>query len=98
VLPARLYPANAAAAPGGVADGAVVDPGDGRGRFEATIDGERLVGEATRVRDDARRGVASAYGSRGSSMQCDYAMSAPRRGAGTCVLSTGARYRVHLGD
>jgi hypothetical protein len=31
-------------------------------------------------------------------MHCAYAMSAPRRGAGHCTLSSGARYQVHLGD
>lgn len=98
VLTARLYPSNDAATRSGIVTGAVIDLHDGRGRFEIEIDGERLVGEATRLREDTRRGVASAFGTRGTSMQCDYTMTSARKGAGRCQLSTGARYQVHLGD
>ncbi|MBI2317061.1 MAG: hypothetical protein HYU75_08670 [Betaproteobacteria bacterium] len=56
-----------------------------------------LVGEATRVSGDERKGIASAYGAGGSYMSCEYQMMSPRRGAGTCVFSNGARYKVHIG-
>jgi hypothetical protein len=57
-----------------------------------------LAGEATRVSGDERKGVASAYGPNGSFMSCEYQMSSPVRGAGTCGFSDGARYQVHIGN
>ena len=60
--------------------------------------GDLLTGEATRVAGDERKGVASAYGAGGSYMSCDYQMSSPYQGAGTCAFSNGARYRVHIGQ
>jgi hypothetical protein len=68
----------------------------GKGRFNLTYEGETLSGEATRVDGDARRGVASAYGPTGTFMSCDYQMNSPRQGAGTCTLSNGAKYQVHI--
>ena len=59
--------------------------------------GEVLTGEATRVSGDERKGVASAYGSGGSYMSCEYQMQTPYQGAGTCTFSNGARYQVHIG-
>jgi hypothetical protein len=31
-------------------------------------------------------------------MTCEYQMSSPMQGAGTCSFSNGARYKVHLGN
>jgi len=42
--------------------------------------------------------VASAWGPNGSFMSCEYQMSSPLRGAGTCNFSDGARYQVHVGN
>jgi hypothetical protein len=97
-MTARLYPANELAAQRGMLVGSVVTLSDGRGRFVLDYDGDRLSGEATRVRGDERRGIANAYGARGTFMSCDYRMATPTRGTGTCALSDGARYSVHLGD
>ena len=97
-LAARLYPANAVASQRGMAAGTVVDFGNGKGRFVLDYEGERLSGEATRVRGDERRGIASAYGPRGTYMSCDYRMTSPSQGTGSCTLSDGARYTVHLGN
>ena len=98
VLQARLYPANDIAAQTGLVTGTVTNMMTGKGRFQPNSRGEPLVGEATRVDGDARRGVASAYGAGGSFMSCEYQMHTPTQGAGTCAFSNGARYQVHIGS
>jgi hypothetical protein len=97
VLQARLYPANDAATQTGLLSGTVTNMMTGKGRFELDYRGELLVGEATRVPGDDRRGIANAYGQRGTFMNCEYRMTTPYQGTGTCNLSSGARYQVHIG-
>jgi hypothetical protein len=97
-LPVRLYPANEDATRTGVLTGSVVNMMTGKGRFQLTYQGDTLTGEATRVDGDARKGVASAYGPTGMFMSCEYQMNSPRQGAGTCSLSNGAKYQVHIGS
>jgi hypothetical protein len=97
VLQARLYPANEVATQTGVISGTVTNMMTGKGRFQLNYQGETLVGEATRVDGDARRGVASAYGQGGAFMSCEYQMNTPRQGAGTCTFSNGAVYKAHIG-
>ena len=97
VLPARLYPANDIATQTGVIHGTVTNMMTGKGRFQLNYRGETLSGEATRVDGDSRRGVASAHGSGGSYMSCEYQMRTPQQGAGTCQFSNGAKYQVHIG-
>jgi len=97
-LDVRLYPVNEEATRTGVLTGTVVNMMTGKGRFQLAYEGETLNGEATRVDGDARRGVASAYGRNGLFMSCEYQMSSPRQGAGTCTVSTGAKYQVHIGS
>ena len=97
-LPARLYPANDIATETGVVTGAVTNMMTGKGRFNLNYRGDALTGEATRISGDERRGVASAYGSSGAYMSCEYQMNNPRQGAGTCVFSNGARYKLHIGQ
>jgi hypothetical protein len=97
VLAARLYPSNDIAAQQGMVTGTVTNMMTGKGRFQMEYRGELLVGEATRVHGDDRRGVASAYGPRGTYMSCDYQMTTPYQGTGTCTLSNGAQFSVHLG-
>lgn len=98
VLQARLYPANEVATQTGVINGTVANMMTGKGRFQLVYQGETLVGEATRVDGDAKRGVASAYSPGGTFMSCEYQMNTPRQGAGTCTFSNGAQYKVHLGS
>ena len=98
VLPARLYPANDIATQTGVIHGTVTNMMTGKGRFQLNYRGETLSGEATRVDGDSRRGVASAHGSGGSYMSCEYQMRTPQQGAGTCQFSNGAKYQVHIGS
>lgn len=97
-LTARLYPENDAATQVGLLSGTLTNYLNGKGRFQLEYRGELLAGEATRVEGDARRGIASAYGPRGTYMSCEYQMATPARGTGTCRLSDGARYRVHIGS
>ena len=96
-LHVRLYPANDVATQSGVLSGTVTNMMTGKGRFQFEYQGELLAGEATRVSGDERRGVASAYGPRGTYASCDYQMNTPVQGAGTCMFSTGAKYQVHIG-
>jgi hypothetical protein len=97
-LQAKLYPANELATQTGVVSGTVTNMMSGKGRFLLDYRGEVLSGEATRVSGDQRKGVASAYSPGGSYMSCEYQMSSPYQGAGTCTFSNGARYQVHIGN
>jgi hypothetical protein len=97
LLQARLYPSNEAATQAGMLSGTVTNMMTGKGRFHLVYQGETLVGEATRVPGDERAGVANAYGQRGTYMNCSYRMTTPYQGTGTCTMSTGATYSVHLG-
>jgi hypothetical protein len=97
VLHAKLYPANDLATQTGVVVGTVTNMMTGKGQFQVNYMGEVLNGEATRVSNDERRGVASAFSQKGSFMSCEYQMSTPLQGAGTCVFSNGAKYQLHVG-
>jgi len=96
-LNVRLYPVNDLANQTGVLTGQVTNMMSGKGRFQFSYMGETLAGEATRVANDERRGVASAFGGRGTFAKCEYQMSTPYQGAGTCIFSNGAQYQVHIG-
>jgi hypothetical protein len=98
VLHARLYPENELATQTGMVAGTVTNMMTGKGRFQIQYSGEVLTGEATRVSGDDRKGIASAWGPSGSFMSCEYQMSSPLQGAGTCSFSNGARYKVHIGN
>lgn len=97
VLHARLYPANDIASRGGVITGTVTNMMTGKGRFQLQYQGETLTGEATRQGGDEKRGMASAYGSGGMFMQCEYLMNTPTQGSGSCIFSNGAKYQAHIG-
>jgi hypothetical protein len=97
-LPVKLYPSNDLANQSGLLTGQVTNLMTGKGRFTFNYQGETLVGEATRVANDERRGVASAYGPRGTFARCEYQMSTALMGAGSCTFSNGAQYQVHIGS
>lgn len=97
VMQARLYPANDIASRSGILSGTVTNMMTGKGRLQLPYRGEMLVGEATRVADDERRGVASAVGANGTFMSCEYQMRTPVQGSGICTFSDGARYQAHIG-
>ena len=98
VLHARLYPDNDVATQTGMVSGTVTNMMTGKGRFQLQYAGEVLTGEATRVSGDERKGIASAYGPSGAFLSCEYQMSTPMQGAGTCMFSNGAKYKVHIGN
>ena len=98
VLQARLYPANDVATQTGVLAGTVTNMMTGKGRLQLEYRGETLVGEATRAPGDRMAGIANAYGERGTYMSCAYRMTTPYQGTGSCSLSNGAKYQVHLGS
>lgn len=97
VLNARLYPANELATQTGMIVGTVTNLMTGKGRFQVNYQGEILTGEATRVSNEERRGVASAYSPKGAFMSCEYQMNTPYQGVGNCTFSDGAKYQMHLG-
>jgi hypothetical protein len=96
-LQARMYPSNEVATETGMLSGTVTNMMTGKGFFQLNYRGEMLSGEATRVPGDERRGLANAYGQRGTYMSCDYRMTTPYQGTGSCSLSNGAQYQVHIG-
>jgi hypothetical protein len=98
MLNVKLYPINDLANQTGVLTGTVTNMMTGKGRFTFNYQGETLVGEATRVDNDERRGIASAYGPSGMFAKCEYQMSSPRMGAGTCMFSNNAKYQLHVGS
>ena len=93
----RLYPSNDVAVGTGVITGSVTNMMTGKGIFNVTYLGEVLTGEATRVASEERRGVASAFSTKGMYMSCQYQMNTPYQGAGTCTFSNGAAYQMHIG-
>ena len=69
----------------------------GRGTFQASIQGENFVGEATRKAGSSREGLASGAGTRGGYLSCQYSMNSSTMGMGSCRLSNGALFSMHVG-
>lgn len=97
-FPARLYPANPLASGYGVINATVTNDLQGRGSFNASINGEPFVGEATRKAGSSREGLASGVGSRGGYLSCQYTMNSATLGTGTCRLNNGAVFTMHVGN
>ena len=97
-FPARLYPANDLASRYGVINATVTNDLHGRGTFNATINGESFVGEATRKAGSSREGVANGAGNRGGYLGCQYTMNSSTQGTGTCRLNNGAVFTMHVGN
>ena len=97
-LAARLYPANAVATSMGAASGLVTSYASGRGEFSVVIGAETFSGEATRGNSYGAKGIASAIGTRGNSLRCEYTMNSGQFGSGRCVMSSGAEYDLHFGN
>jgi hypothetical protein len=64
-------------------------PGFGRVHREVYGDGRMPSGQ---------RGIASATGTRGTYVNCEYALTDSNRGTGACVFSNGATYQLHFGS
>lgn len=97
-FPVRLYPANEQAGGYGVINASVTNDLHGRGNFNANINGESFVGEATRKPGFKREGQANGAGNRGSYLSCEYVMNTATLGAGTCRLNNGAVFSMHVGN
>lgn len=95
---ARLYPANDFARMHGMVAAVVTNDLNGRGHFSTTIQGESFTGEATRVAGSGKDGVANGAGNRGSYLTCRYTMNSPTLGTGSCRLSDGAQFTMHIGS
>lgn len=95
---ARLYPANELAAGYGVINATVTNDLHGRGSFSTSIGGEVFSGEATRKAGSSREGLANGAGNRGSYLGCAYTMNSATLGSGTCRLSNGAIFNMHVGS
>lgn len=95
---ARLYPANDMASAYGVVPAVVTNDLNGRGHFSTTIHGESFTGEATRLAGSSRDGVANGAGSRGGYINCRYTMNSATLGTGSCRLSNGALFTMHVGS
>jgi hypothetical protein len=68
---------------------AVGYPGFGRVHREVYGDGRMPGGQ---------RGIASATGTRGTYVNCEYALTDSNRGTGACMFSNGATYQLHFGS
>ncbi len=66
----------------------------GKGRFVVEYEDQVLTGEATRVVEDEKRGVASAHGLGGMFMSCETQLNTPYQGAGNRTFSNGAKYQT----
>lgn len=97
-LPVRLYPANDLASGYGMINASVTNDLHGRGTFNANINGESFVGEATRDANSRREGQANGAGNRGSYLSCRYSMNSATLGTGTCRLNNGAVFNMHVGN
>jgi hypothetical protein len=95
---ARLYPANDLASAYGMVAAVVTNDLNGRGHFSTAINGESFTGEATRMAGSGRDGVANGAGNRGSYINCRYTMNSPTLGTGSCRLSNGAQFTMHVGS
>jgi len=95
---ARLYPANDLASGYGMVGAVVTNDLNGRGHFSTAIGGESFTGEATRLAGSPREGVANGAGNRGGYINCRYTMNSPTLGTGTCRLSNGASFTMHVGS
>jgi len=55
------------------------------------------LGDAPTNASGAQRGIANAYGTRGSYANCEYVLSSASAGTGACLFSNGARFQLHFG-
>lgn len=94
-LQARLYPTNAIAERTGAARATVTIDQSGHGVFTSVIGGEQFTGDATRE-SQSRSGKANGASATGRYINCDYQMNSTTLGTGSCRMSTGATYTMHI--
>lgn len=94
-LQARLYPSNEVAQRTGAAQATVAINQSGHGTFTSYIGGEQFTGDATRALN-SRSGKANGASASGRYINCEYTMNSNTVGMGTCKMSTGATYSMHV--
>ena len=57
-----------------------------------------VLGVGSETNRGGHRGIANAFGPNGTSMQCEYHMTAKDVGTGVCLFSNGAKYQMHFGS
>lgn len=95
ILHAKLYPTNAAAQRYGTVQATVTTEQNGHGSFRAFIGGENFSGDATR-QPGSRNGRANGSSGNGRYIACEYEMNSAKLGSGTCRLSDGALFPMHI--
>lgn len=95
---AWLYPANDLASAYGMINAVVTSDLHGRGSSNSTINGESFVGESTRQTSSSSDGLANGAGNRGSYINCQYTMDSATTSTGSCTLSHGAQFTMHVGQ
>ncbi len=58
---------------------------------------QQVLGTSLRA-FNGRRGIANAFGSKGTNAQCEYVITGPGTGTGVCQFSDGASFQMHLGS
>lgn len=95
-LHAKLYPTNSTAQRYGTVTAAVTTDQNGHGSFQTFIGGETFNGDATRT-SGSRTGRANGSAPSGRYIACTYEMNSSQLGSGTCQLSDGATFSIHIG-
>ncbi len=57
---------------------------------------QQVLGTSLRA-FNGRRGIANAFGSKGTNAQCEYVITGPGTGTGVCQFSDGASFQMHFG-
>lgn len=57
---------------------------------------QQVLGSSLRA-SNGRRGIANAFGPRGTNAQCEYVITGPASGTGVCLFSDGASFQMHFG-
>jgi hypothetical protein len=57
---------------------------------------QQVLGSSLRA-FNGRRGIANAFGSKGTNAQCEYVITGPGSGTGVCQFSDGAAFQMHFG-
>jgi len=58
---------------------------------------QEVYGSIPRIGGGYRRGIASASGTHGVFVNCEYALNSAALGTGACLFSNGAKYQLHFG-
>ncbi len=96
-LSGRMYPSNQRANAYGVGTASIVRERANHAVFTANLSGKTFTGEATRSASHPKQGTANGTSSDGLYLNCQYEMNTAVRGSGTCRVSDGATFSIHIG-